>query len=87
MHYQHAVEPPGPFTCLTGSKWPMNVWYYKYGQGLPLDVVKNIRLSRCNFKHAIDQGSLHTKFVSTNLVRDPTLEKCLKKGLTFDHQI
>ena len=39
-----------------------------YGQGLPLDVVKDIRLYRCNFKHAIDQGSLHTIFVSTNYI-------------------
>ena len=43
-------------------------WHYKSGQGLPLDVVKDIRLSRCNFKHAIDQGSLHTKFVLTNYI-------------------
>ena len=75
MHYQHAVEPPESFTCLTGSKWPMNVWFpaqssrhYKYGQGLPLDVEKDIRLSWCNIKHAIDQGSLHTTFVLTNYI-------------------
>ena len=41
-------------------------WHYKLG--LPLDFVKDIRLSKCNFKHAIDQGSLHAKFVSTNYI-------------------
>ena len=27
MRYQHAVEAPELFTCLTESKWPLNVWF------------------------------------------------------------
>ena len=46
-----------------------------YGQGLHLDVVKDIRLSKCKFKHAIDQGSLHTKCVSTNYIH---IRYCIK---------